>query len=110
MDRPPWIPVWKLYHFGYHKLVSSWHVCFAGDAVVWPKCAQAFVRHAICLTLFCIRSNVSIVPFSHLNMTGRPSRQAELARSKSEDDILAESLPIAFILTIAVAVPKVTAN
>ena len=43
-------------------------------------------------------------------MTGRLPRQAELARSKSKDDILAESLPITFILTIAVAVPKVTAN
>ena len=43
-------------------------------------------------------------------MTGRPSRQAELVRCKFKDDILAESLPITFILTIAVAVPKVTAN
>jgi len=50
------------------------------------------------------------VPFSNLNMTGRPSRQAKLARSKSKDDIQAESLPIIFIFTIAVAVPKVTAN
>jgi len=43
-------------------------------------------------------------------MTDRLPRQAELARSKFKDDILAESLSITSILTIAVAVQKVTAN